>query len=176
MRRATKDDLDDILEIWVDGTSAATGGHHLKDDEIAGAREIFHQRLKTQDETFGVWVATTQEQRVIGWQSLQPFGVNPLRLQRVAGSSTYVRPKMGLGRVGLRLLLHAMDQAKKTQLEYLCAECLSSNRAVIRMAMSAGWERVGALPYLPRIPQLLLEMWAYPIPKAANGSMSCEAR
>jgi len=163
-RRATTDDLEDVVEIWVTGTTAATGGHHLTDDEIAGAREIFHQRIKSQDETFSVWIATAHGQ-VIGWHSLQPCEVNPLRMRRVAASSTYVRAKMRLGRVGVDLARHVMDEASKTQLEYLYAECLSSNHAVIRMLMSTGWQRVGALPSLPRAPHFLLELWAYPIPK-----------
>ena len=165
IRRAHSHDLQAILEIWVEGTVLATD-HDLVHDEIARASDVFRHRLESPDQTFGVWVATNPENEILGWQSLQPFGVNPLRMQLEAESSTYVRRRTRQGRVGLELLRHAMQHSKKTSLHIIWGLALSSNRASIRMMIAADWQRVGALPILPREPDTApLEVWVYPICK-----------
>ena len=73
IRRASIKDLDEIVAIWFDG-QPSQGNEPLKLDEAKG---IFRQRLESQTDVYGTWVAQINGS-FVGWQSLHLALKSPL--------------------------------------------------------------------------------------------------
>ncbi len=161
-RRGTLDDLEAILEIWALGIGAATGDPKAK-EQTERARAIFADRLKTQTDSFGFWIAERQG-AVVGWQSLLPMRNAPLRVHAEAESSIYIRPGLRGARLGSRLMEYVLENAKRTELEVIYAVVLKSNTAGLSI-LNSTWVCLGDLPVPPKASHLSeAQLWVYPVP------------
>jgi L-amino acid N-acyltransferase YncA len=170
IREAKPEDLTSIVDIWLEGVLAATGcAPDLKKlDDYAFQ---FKKALVNDNCIFKYWVVCSDGGEVLGWQSLQPYGNNPLIRYRNAESSTYAKPKQKLGMLGKRLLVHAIKHAETSPIEVIWGVVSQSNIGSIRMMRSCGWVRVGEVPPAEAAGGYREEVWAYRVPKASRPSI-----
>lgn len=140
IRRATFADADNITTAWIHGLGAAT---HLRLPPKDEALAFFENRLRSQTDTYGLWVAEHQG-TFAGWQGLQPCRANPVA--KFAESSTYVASAVTARGVGRTLISHATEHSRNVRLDYIVAFIRAENVAMIRIVESCGWSVVGSLP------------------------------
>jgi len=141
IRRASIEDLDEIVAIWYDG-QLSQGNEPLKREEVKG---IFRQRLESQTDVYGTWVAEINGS-IVGWQSLNPCRANPVH--KWAQSSTYIAKKM-MGRgIGRKLLSFATEHAGTVGLTHMEEFIKKGNVAPAKIVESLGWQKVGSIPRL----------------------------
>jgi L-amino acid N-acyltransferase YncA len=153
IRQANLNDLTDIIDIFNVGAISSLGVS-LKQTNL---NDYFRKCIEEQDETFKIWVATDNN-TVIGWQSLLPNRINPLIRPYFAESSTYVLPTIHKG-VATKLLHHAMVEVKNSDLQYILGYISITNGAMIHIVEKLGWAKVGMINgnnKLFKSPELLL--------------------
>jgi len=140
IRRAARDDLDDIVDIWLDGAFQSWG---VNPPERPVVHEFFSTRFDATALPYGIWVAARRDE-ILGWQGLQQHYPNPFF--RSALSSTYIREKNHGRGIGRALLKFGMEHAKTAGIENMFGHILCENQASIRLVESLGWTKVGIIP------------------------------
>src|SRR5579863_4927959 len=105
IRRASLEDLDDVVTIWTDGQICQCN-IPIEHEKAMG---LFRGRIQSQTDCYGVWVAEC-DGVVVGWQSLTTGRANPTH--RWAESSTYIRKENAGRGIGRRLLTFITQHAK----------------------------------------------------------------
>jgi L-amino acid N-acyltransferase YncA len=165
VREARAEDAAEIFAIWKDGLSVAVGsepivyvGDHLK---------YFENLVQTQTEVSKVWVAIRGDKKIVGWQSLLPCRNNPVLRGLMAESSTYVRRKAGVPRLGQLLLAHACQYAARTPLQHIIGFAGTSNRASLRIVRATGFEHIGVVPRSRKKPTTTeVSIYIYVVPQS----------
>src|SRR5689334_11178032 len=87
IRYANPDDFNRIFEIWLENQTVATG--KCIEANMVGIfrEEMFHTFSLSRSRYY---VAVSDSNKVIGWQSLTPLFSNPALSPYIAQSSTYV--------------------------------------------------------------------------------------
>jgi L-amino acid N-acyltransferase YncA len=142
IRRAKQEDLTSIVDIWLKGAVSGFGTTPPPTDNVM---RFFRERIDLQTGVFGIWVALC-ENRIVGWQALQPCRNNPIEALTVAESSTYVSPENRRKGVGRALLIFARSHAARVHLTELRSNIAVTNSASLNLVDSLGWNRVGILP------------------------------
>lgn len=139
IRQANINDLDCIVEIFRDGASQSLG-FAAEEPDLLG---YFKECINSQTNTFKIWVATDNE-KIIGWQSVLPTRVNPFVRPCYGESSTYVTLSEHKG-VATALVEKAMTEASKTKLQYILGYISINNGAMKHIVEKLGWQQVGQI-------------------------------
>jgi L-amino acid N-acyltransferase YncA len=165
IRLATPADLEPIYEIWREGAQDAAGSpYEIEMEQLY--RRVLARRIPSDnhDALPVVWVAVDGSGVVLGWQSLVARS-NPINYLHIAESSTYVRRKTGVPRLGESLAREALRYARETAIEYIYVFSTSDNRASKILMKRLGFEPVGQVPKSLRNPHRTpLEFWVYRVP------------
>lgn len=140
IRDAVLEDAPQIARIWLEGLGNSSGLCGPPDQE---AITSFATRIRQPQGKSETWVAVS-DGTVVGWQSLQDFGVT--QILRIAHSSTYICREWHSKRVGGRLLQHAQTRAGERGFETIVGWIKTDNLSSIRLVQSLGWKFVGILP------------------------------
>ena len=138
-RRAIRDDLEGINEIYNEAVVNSTASFHLQPQSLDYRREWFDHH----DDRFAVYVAE-DEGVVEGWSSLSRWSDRPA-YNATAESSVYIRERsqrMGLGR---QLQTVIMEHASECQFHTLIAQISAENDGSIRMHKQFGFELIGTM-------------------------------
>lgn len=141
IRRAVREDLDDIVDLWYEGALEAWGVHPPERQAVQG---FFSSRFDAIAAPYGIWVAVRGDE-IVGWQALQQHYPNPL--YRSALSSTYVSDKNQSHGMGRALLKFAMEYARTADIENIFGHVFCENHAATQLLESLGWTRVGIIPF-----------------------------
>jgi L-amino acid N-acyltransferase YncA len=141
IRRAVREDLDDIVNLWCEGAFEAWG---VKPPERSAVQEFFSRRFNALALPYGIWVATRGDE-ILGWQGLQQHYPNPLF--QSALSSTYIRDTSRRTGVGRTLLKFAMEYARTTAIQNIFGHIFCKNHIATQLVESLGWTRVGIIPF-----------------------------
>ena len=139
IRRASLEDLDDVVTIWTDGQICQCN-IPIEHEKAMG---LFRGRIQSQTDCYGVWVAEC-DGVVVGWQSLTTGRANPTH--RWAESSTYIRKENAGRGIGRRLLTFITQHAKSVGLTHIEGFIKKENEPPIRIVESLGWTKVGDIP------------------------------
>jgi L-amino acid N-acyltransferase YncA len=143
VRLANDSDFEQIFEIW---TSGIQNSFDTSSVDIKDVKEKFLSIFMLRQGIFNYWVALDEFDKIVGWQSFSKTTQNPLKDWQYAESSTYVHKdyrKLGIADL---LVDTAMDEAEKSQLQYVIAYVSLTNDIIRKMAIAKGWTEVGVLP------------------------------
>lgn len=166
IRLAKPSDASALARIWVDGQRAMPV--HIEDRDYT---PMFAEKIAHQTPCFPVWVATTADGTVAGWQALSPSISHPYLQQFFAESSTYIDPATRAKGVGRALLSHAIEYAERTTLRYVTAYIKTDNAGALRLTDALGFQRIGDLPWPGedgKLPHLMFLVYAVPHPTMAQ--------
>jgi L-amino acid N-acyltransferase YncA len=139
IRQANVADIDSIIDIFRNG-SLQSLGMSLKEPDL---NNYFKTCLTSQTDAFKIWVATDNE-KIIGWQSILATRVNPFIRPYYGESSTYVT-QTNIKGVATALLQKAMIESAKSELQYILGYISFANGAMKHIVEKLGWEQVGQI-------------------------------
>lgn len=84
----------------------------------------------------------TEEEKVLGWISITPYSAREV-YQGAAELSVYVAPEAKGKGIGLALMQHLEQEAKKQDYWLLQGSIIASNTASIALHVKAGYRQVG---------------------------------
>ncbi len=143
IRLATDNDFDQIFDIWIEGIASSfdTASFNVQD-----LKTKFQTNFLKRGGIFNYWVATEEEDKILGWVSLNKTTVNPLKENFYAECSTYINTKARKVGLGELLVDYVMKEAKESQLHYVIGFIGSTNEAIRKIAADTGWIEIGELP------------------------------
>lgn len=142
IRLAVEDDFETIFSIWMDGIENSFN-KDLIDEAIL--KEKFSRNFQNRCGIFNYWVAI-KDNEILGWQSLTKFSYNPFKENIYAESSTYISRKCRFKGIGQLLIGYVMQQAEKSQLEYIAGFVSTANMAARKITKETGWVEIGEMP------------------------------
>ena len=150
IRQATMDDVEPIFDVWNEGFRQSLGSDPPDDVDFP---EFFRHKVRTQDDTYKIFVAE-RDAEIVGWVSLSPFRSNPAVVDLFAELSLYAKTGHHNLGVGKELLVHCLDYADRSRLQYVVAFIAATNRAAMKMGMQVGFLHIGTLPRPPKAPNM----------------------
>ncbi|HTC00952.1 MAG TPA: GNAT family N-acetyltransferase [Ferruginibacter sp.] len=149
IRQAELKDTDFIVDIWIDGNIEQYSSQSLGTTTNEDLKRIISNHITIQDDNFKFWVCITDEDEIIGWQSILPFHASPNPLVRncFAQSSTYVKKEFQTKGVGKFLLQHALNYCSdNTEIVYVIGLVVTENLKSLKMCDKLGFLNYGTLP------------------------------
>jgi len=137
IRRAVLGDLDSIVQIWLQSSPSA-----LSPNADKNCADVYQQRIaRHTGHNMGIWVAEHPASgRLLGFQSLLPFGQHPGIRDFHAESSTYVDAEYQRSGVGRALLTHTLSLP--TELHTIFGIIPNGQTHSHRLVSSLGFEKV----------------------------------
>nr|WP_199076938.1 GNAT family N-acetyltransferase [Pedobacter sp. ASV19] len=145
IRPALDSDYDSIYQIWMEGVEIS---FDLEKVNLIEAAQNFKSNFKCRNGVFNFWVAIVDD-KIVGWQSLIRNSYHPFRQNALAESSTYLSKHYRFGGLGQMLMNYAIEEAKKSALEYIIGHVVTTNKAALKITKETGWQIVGVLPPSP---------------------------
>jgi L-amino acid N-acyltransferase YncA len=143
LRRALDEDLEQILEIWLQRPGA---NHDLDNKNRDRYRRFFGRRLLEQNDQYYYMVAHANDV-VVGWNSLQPMRNSPTMAETMAEDSMYIRDGWRGRGVATLLRKRTFTGAIGTSLEWIVGYVSVANIGAIRLWESTeGATRLGIIP------------------------------
>jgi L-amino acid N-acyltransferase YncA len=166
IRKATLEDLDEIVAIWIEGQVEAADSFVPLVPEHT--RDFYSIHLERQNDRFGIWVAEKGigqgSRAILGWQALLPCRAHPSFEQHWAQSSTYISKVNRDRGVGRSLLSFVCKAAVQSGFSHIIGYVRADNLAPLIIIESLGWKRVGSIPRINEgDPELLCYAYAVPI-------------
>ncbi len=143
IKLATDSDFEIIFSIWLDGIS---NSFEHNDADIDNLKEKFYTNFRQRHGIFNFWVATDKENIILGWQSLLKALTHPFKEHSFAESSTYIAKYNRFEGIGKQLLSYVIEEAKKSELEYILGFVSIDNEPARQICKETGWTEVGILP------------------------------
>ncbi|SDE31392.1 GNAT family N-acetyltransferase [Niabella drilacis] len=143
IRLAEDKDFEQILAIWLEGVGNSFDDKKF-DMEIV--KEKFAFNFFERRGIFNFWVAVDQNDKTLGWQSLIKTSSNPFRQNTLAESSTYIAKDTRFKGLGEILLDYVMQEAEKSELEYVIGFVSVSNKPARKITAQTGWVEIGIVP------------------------------
>lgn len=139
IRRATRDDVLAILEIYNDAVLTTTASYDYEPRTLEHRLAWFEDHERND---YAIFVALDATGRVIGWSSLSRYH-DRLGFRFTAENSVYVAADQRGGGVGKALLAPLIEAARARGLHAVIAAIDASNEASIRLHASFGFIEVG---------------------------------
>lgn len=143
IRLAIQNDFETIFSIWLDGIS---NSFEYKEADKDNLKEKFTSNFNQRQGIFNFWVAVDTKNNIWGWQSLIKTSNNPFRQNTYAESSTYISKNNRFKGIGKLLLDYVMQEAEKSNLEYVIGFVSINNEAARKITKETGWIEVGQIP------------------------------
>lgn len=143
IRLANENDLEPIFSIWIEGINNSFDKNNFN---ITTLKEKFRSNFYQRNGIFNFWVAIDSENKIWGWQSLIKASNNPFRENTFAESSTYISKQNRFKGIGKLLLEFVINEAEKSQLEYIIGFVAIENEAAKKITQETGWIEVGKIP------------------------------
>lgn len=138
VRRATRDDVPAILEIYADAVLHTTASAAYEPPTLDTQHEWFDEHAR---DGFPIFVAANEEGAVIGWSSLsrhkERYGY-----RFSVENSIYVHPQWRGQGAGKLLLPPLLDAARAMGMHTILAGISGDNEASLRLHEQFGFERV----------------------------------
>jgi len=116
IRTALARDFDRIFEIWLENQVIATGKSVERNMVEIFKKHLFHTFSLSNSHYY---VAVSNSNKVVGWQSLTPLFSNPNLSPYIAQSSTYVDKDFLNNDVGQSLFEYAYKEAKQIGIDHI---------------------------------------------------------
>lgn len=117
--------------------------------ETADTRELqWPKRISwfnSHDENYPIFIYKT-DGKIAGWISLSPYRPGRKALRYTVEISYYVHPDFKRQGIGSKLLLHALEEARKRKYKSIFAIILDRNIASIQLLIKNGFSKWGHLP------------------------------
>ncbi len=139
LRLALPQDFDRIYKIWEINQAASTG-KQIQKKESDNLKKEFRGLFQNAKGFFFV-AYQTDNQQVVGWQSILPLVNNPLLSENITETSVYIDP-MYLGKgIGSLLFGHTCKYLKRTEVRIVIAWIKAKNVASQKMVERSGWKQ-----------------------------------
>ncbi|RTQ52531.1 GNAT family N-acetyltransferase [Hymenobacter gummosus] len=131
IRNAHDDDFDRIFELWLENQAMAIG-QAIEQNQIAAFRaELLHTFSRSHSHYY---VAVSDDNNIIGWQSLTPLFSNPVMDSHISQSSTYVDKAFFRLNIAHALFEHAYRAAKNSGISHIYGWVQPNNKAIHEIA------------------------------------------
>lgn len=148
LRDSHIDDFEEIFDIWKLSQDNSCARSLIDMEEY---KPDMFKLFKNQNDNFKFYVADRKGE-IVGYQSILPTENNPVLCHEQAVSSTYVKLGCGGQGVGVNLIKHACEEAKKTTINIIYGKVVASNTPAMNMVEKSGWCKVGLIPQTTKPP------------------------
>lgn len=139
VRRATRDDVPAILEIYNDAVLTTTASYDYEPRTLEHRLAWFEEHERND---YAMFVAQAEAGRVVGWSSLNSYR-DRMGYRFTTENSVYVAADQRGRGVGKALLAPLIDAARARGLHAILAAIDASNEASIRLHAGSGFTQVG---------------------------------
>lgn len=143
IRLAKDQDFTSIFSIWLEGLKSSFDYVEINNENL---RKKFEDNFVARQGIFNYWVATDNDDNIVGWQSLLKVLTHPFKEDTFAESSTYISKNNHYKGVGKLLLSNAINEASASELEYIIGFVAINNEAAKKICRETGWQEIGILP------------------------------
>jgi len=143
IRLANDDDFEQVYAIWLDGIH---NSFDYKSKDMKKIEQKFASIFFQRQGIFNFWIATDENNKILGWQSLIRTSNNPFRENIYAEASTYISKDNRYKGMGKALLDYVMQEAEKSDLEYITCFVSVANEAAKKITEETGWIEIGVIP------------------------------
>ena len=138
VRRATREDVPAILDIYADAVLHTTASAEYEPPSLESRYKWFEEHVR---DTFPIFVATNDLGKVVGWSSLSRYKER-YGYRFAVENSIYVHPQWRGQGVGSVLIPPLIDAARALGMHTIVAGVSGDNEASIRLHEKFGFERV----------------------------------
>lgn len=131
IRDAHHDDFDHIFELWLESQAMAIG-QAIESHQVAALRAEFLHTFSRSHSHY--YVAVSDANNIIGWQSLTPLFSNPVMGPYISQSSTYVDKAFFRLNVAHTLFEYAYRAAKNIGISHIYGWVQPNNKAIHEIA------------------------------------------
>lgn len=146
LRRATLDDLPDIIKIY---NEAIKDGISTADSKTVSVEDKL-EWFKAHTPEYPILVKEYHG-RIIAWISLQPFYANLFAYRYSARINIYIDKNFQGKKLGQQFLNEAMDEAKSLGIKTLLALIFADNPASLKLFKKIGFKEWGNLSRIANI-------------------------
>lgn len=148
IRLAEDEDFEQIYKIWMDGIASS----FVETPRPENLEELFKQNFDNRNGHFNFWVAY-EELEILGWVSLLPCTVNPLKKNTVAEISVYVAKEYNNNHLATTIMKKAFTDVKNSSLKFIFGYVLVSNKAIIKAGAENDVIEYGRIPASEKVPK-----------------------
>jgi L-amino acid N-acyltransferase YncA len=139
IRRAKREDCPGILEIYNDAVFTTTATYDYKPRTLDHREAWYDDHQRT---GFPIFVATNEDQRIVGWSALNRFH-DRAGYRFTSENSIYIAADHRGRGIGKLLLKPLIDAGQELKLHAIIAAIDGDNQASIRLHEGFGFEKVG---------------------------------
>jgi phosphinothricin acetyltransferase len=138
VRRATREDVPSILEIYNDAVLHTTATADYEPRSLESRYEWFDEHER---EGYAIFVATNAGGEVVGWSSLSPYKAR-FGYRFSTENSIYIHPDWRGRGVGKLLMPPLIEAARALGLHTILAGISADNEASLKLHAKFGFEKV----------------------------------
>lgn len=138
IRRATREDIPAILEIYNDAVLNTTASADYEPRSLESRYKWFDEHTRG---GYAIFVATNDTNEIVGWSSLSRFKER-IGYQFSTESSIYIHPQWRGQGIGKLLMPPIIEQAREKGLHAILAGISADNAASLKLHAQFGFEKV----------------------------------
>ena len=137
-RLAKEDEFEAIYFIWHEGIKTTFADYEYPTD----MKEQFWQNFSNRSGFFNFWIAESKG-KLVGWCSILPMFLNPIKRAFNAEISTYLDKRYSSNGIGQSLMRFVFNELKKSNIKVIYGFVNKSNLKSTQMALKSGMSVCG---------------------------------